>query len=157
MEMQGILIQDKDNGYLKIKLSDLLEEISQGSSFYWSILFIDGEICSDSDDVSEKIIDPINDSKDGKKISWKELNKLSGKFAQIFDIVVIGSQDQKLLKRYESQKQMCQKCEIVLELLDCSFWQVYSKDKKLISKLMKKFKDTESIDLSKMSDTFWWY
>lgn len=53
-------------------------------------------------------------------------------------MTLLGNQDLGLLKRYASEKEMYEKCAIVIELIDCSFWEVHAHEKALILSLQKK-------------------
>jgi len=148
MKTQGIRIKDlKENKVVAVKFPDILEEIPNGNSLYWSILYLDamgrlGE--GKSIPVFEK---QINDSENGFFITWADLNLLSKKFHQIIDITLIGCKDEKLLGRYETDEELHQTCDIVIEMIDSSYWEVFSKDEDLIARLKAKFRDTELLEI----------
>lgn len=48
-------------------------------------------------------------------------------------------------RRYEDEKEMYKTCDLVIDLIDCVFWEVYSKDQNFLDKLERKFQETESI------------
>jgi hypothetical protein len=143
MISKGIRITDKDDSVVTVELLDILQEIHQGSVFYWSILLLDS-----SGDLGEGHSIPefekeIYDSKNGYFISWKELNELAKKFYQIYDITLIACSNKDLLKRYANDLEMYEKCDIVIEMVDCGYWEVFSKDENLIKRLSLKFKKIE--------------
>ena len=41
---------------------------------------------------------------------------------------------------------MYETCDFVIEMIDSGYWEVFSKDKTLIDKLAKKFKDTQFLE-----------
>lgn len=62
------------------------------------------------------------------------------KFFQIKDITLLGCIKKDLLKRYETDEEMCEACDIVIVMFDSSYWEVFAKDKGLIERWAKKFK-----------------
>lgn len=144
MESTGIRINDlKENGVVSVRLPDILEEIQNGNLFYWSILYLEatGHLGEDlSIPVFEK---QIYDSEKGLFITWEDLNVLSKKFYQIIDITIIGCKGKDLLKRYENDQEKYEICDFVIEMIDSSYWEVFSKDEVFINRLAKKFKAIE--------------
>ena len=63
------------------------------------------------------------------------------------DIIVIGSKDKDSLHRYDNDQEMYESCDIVIEMVDSNFWEVFSKDPSLIARLKAKFKETELLAL----------
>lgn len=147
MELKGIRIEDlTENGIVSVKLPDILKEIPNGNSFFWSILYLyvlgplkDGL----SIDILEK---QINGSEKGLFITWNDLNILSNKFHQIIDITIIGCKDKNLLRRYETDQEIYEMCDIVIEMIDSSYWEVFSKDIALINRLAIKFNDVKFLE-----------
>ncbi len=41
---------------------------------------------------------------------------------------------------------MYQSCDIVIELIDCAFWQIFTKDQELIDRIKRKFKEVELLE-----------
>lgn len=83
----------------------------------------------------------IDDAKNGLFIDWNDLNILSKKFYQIIDVTIIGSRDKNLLHRYENDKDMYKTCDIVIEMIDSGYWEVFSNDEEFINRLVLKFKN----------------
>jgi len=120
MQAKGIRISDSKGNILAPTLSDILEEVSGGSSFYWSILdlYASGDLREgQSIPVFER---EIYDSEKGFFITWDELNSLAKKFYQVIDITLIGCQDKSLLCRYDSDQEM-ETCDIVVEMIDSCY------------------------------------
>jgi len=141
MNSKGIRILDKKNRVVTTTIFDILDEIHDGNLFYWSILFLRA-----TGNLGEGLSIPIfqkqiRDSVNGLLITWNELNLLSKKFYQIIDITLIGCKDVNLLHRYENDQVMYETCDFVIEMIDSNYWEVFSKDEKLINKLAAKFKD----------------
>jgi len=146
MKTRGIRISDGIDDILSPTLPDILKEIYNGDSFYWSILFLHA-----SGDLGEgksipEFEEQIYNSEKGLFINWEELNILSGKFFQIIDIIIIGCQNESLLHRYENEHEMYETCDIVIELHDSCFWEVFSKDEQLINRLASKFNEIKFLE-----------
>ncbi|HEV8051907.1 MAG TPA: hypothetical protein VGP47_05385 [Parachlamydiaceae bacterium] len=146
MKSQGIRIEDKVNNVVNVGLLDILKEIEKGYSFYWSILFLDfiGNLGENRPNPSFSY--EINESKNGFRIGWMDLNSLSSNCEQIIDIIVLGCKDQEFLKRYEDDQEMYETCDFVIEMVDSTFWEVFSKDESLIKRLAAKFKTVEFLE-----------
>ena len=145
METKGIRISDGDE-VLEPTLSDILEVITDGHLFHWSILHLYA-----SGDLGEGKSIPefekqIFDSEKGFFIDWNDLNRLSRKFYQIIDITLIGCRDKNLLCRYSNDIEMYKTCDIVIELIDSGYWEVFSKDQELINRLASKCKEIEFLE-----------
>jgi hypothetical protein len=147
MSTKGIRISDGNGNILSPALSDILKEVTDGNSFYWSILFLDGTPNLGQGHFLTEYERKINNSENGLQINWEELNELSGKFFQMFETIILGCKDLKLLRRYEQEKEMYTTCDIVIDLIDCAFWEIYSKNESFINKLKEKFKEVEVIEV----------
>lgn len=142
----GIRILDKENRVVTVELPDVLMEVRDGDSFHWAILFLDsmGDLGEGkSIPVFENM---INNSQEGLLINWEDLNVLSKKFYQIFDLILIGCRNKDLILRYQNDQEMHNTCDIVIEMIDSSYWEVFAKDLSFIERLEKKFKQVEWLD-----------
>lgn len=139
----GIRILDKENRVVIVNLPDILCEIQNGNQFHWSILYLytTGNL-GEGKSIPE-FEDQILESDRGFFLSWKDLNTLAEKFEQIYDIVILGSMNEDVIKRYNTDEEMYEACDIVIVMFDSSFWEVFAKDKGLIERWAKKFKDVE--------------
>ncbi len=135
------------NDILRIKLSDVLAEIPNGDSFLWSILFIDGTPNPGQGKHLAEYKNQINESEDGLRVEWKDLFNLSSQFYQIFEIIVLGNYDVNALHRYKNETEMYKTCAITIELIDCTFWEIYAKNQEIISNLSKKFPQFEFLEI----------
>lgn len=143
MNTKGVRILDKENGVVSVQLHDILREVSNGHLFTWSILCFDSMVDLGKDKSILEFEKVINDSKKDSFITWEELNILSKKFHQIIDMVLLGCKDKNSLRRYEHDRDMCETCDIVIDMIDTSYWEVFSKDDHLINRLASKFKDIQ--------------
>ena len=143
MTTKGIRILDKKNRIVWVELPDILKEISNGNSLHWSILYLYATGHLGANQAMPVFEQQIRESEKGLLISWEELNGLSQKFWDLMDITLIGCKDRNLLRRYETDQKMYEVCDIVIEMIDSSYWEVFSKDEELINKLAVKFKEIE--------------
>ena len=146
MKSKGIRIEDTKNQFQCIDLVEILREIKK-KNYYWSILFLDG-MGNLGDNISiPEFEKQIFESQNGVLISWDELYDIATKLEQIIDITIIGCNDLKLVRRYDTEEEMYETCDIVIEMVDGDCWEVFSKDENLINELAGKFKNTQFLDI----------
>lgn len=146
MKTFGIRILDKINRVVSVNLTDILQKIHNGEEFYWSILFFDACGKLDGDKSIQELSDEINDSEKGLYTDWKNLNSLASRLDEIIDMLIIACKDKKLLQRYENEQVMYETCDIVIDMFDSGYWEVFSKDKQLIESFASKFKEIKFIE-----------
>lgn len=143
---KGIRISDCTDNVVTVNLLDILTEVKNGESFFWSILFLDA-----TGDLGENISIPefckeIRISEKGFFISWKELYSLAGKFWQVIDITLLGCKNKSDLHRYKRDQEKYETCDFVIQMCDSSFWEIFSKDNAFIWRLASKFKEIEFLE-----------
>lgn len=146
MKTLGVRILDKRNNVVSVELADILVEIQDGSLCYWSILYLQatGDLGEGkSIPVFEK---QIHDSENGFFIDWIELKNLSKKFWDLMDITLLGCRNQNQLCRYPTEQEMYETCDYVIEMIDSSYWEVFSKDGEFIDRLSEKFNDVKHLN-----------
>ncbi len=146
MKTKGIRILDTIDRVVSVELLDILEEIPNGSQLHWSIQFIEATGDFGDEKLTSLSENQVREGEHGYDLTWKSLNKLAKKFDQVIDILIIGCRNMKLLVRYENDEEMYETCDIVIEMIDSSFWQVFSKDTSLIERLAAKFKKVEFLE-----------
>lgn len=151
MTVKGICISDKDDHHLKVTLFDILEEISNGDQYKWAILFLDGMPKEGKGKQLLELKELIENSHRCLSVNWKELLKVCDLFFQLYEIVFIGCKSERDIKNYKSDKEMFESCDIAAVLIDCSWWEVSSKDSNLIKQYESKFTDTKPLDISQLS------
>lgn len=144
---KGIRINDATpEGFLEPTLPDILAKINNGESFYWSILFLNASGHLGEGKSIVEFSHFINKSERGFFIGWGELNDLAKKFWQIIDILILACHDKQLIKRYENDQDMYETCDIVIELFDSCFWEVFSKNEQIINNFASKFNNIEFLE-----------
>lgn len=106
-------------------------------------MFLDGTPIPGKGNIVSEYKNKINKSNEGLQTNWDETFLIGNEFFQIFETIILGCKTQEFLHRYNNDLEMYQSCDIVIELIDCAFWQIFSKDSELIDRLNKKFKDVE--------------
>jgi len=141
MTTKAIRILDKINNIVNVELFDFLKEISYVQYINWAILYLDaiGHLSEDTSIIM--FMEQINKSENGLLISGNDLILLSNKPLEIIDIIIIGCENANLLHRYETKQEMYQTVDIVIQMIDSSFWEVFSKDEKLIDRYIEKFEN----------------
>jgi len=125
-----------------VSLSDILNNF-KGEHLHWSLLYLwaTGDLGE-----GKSIIDleeTIANSPKGLSLSFIELKKLSNCFYQVIDTIIIGCTKIDDIRRYDTDEEMYYKCEIVIEMVDSSYWLIYSKNKEQIKQFARKFKNSE--------------
>ena len=142
MKIYGIRILDKDKHVVSVRLVDILVFIELGGLFYWMITFSDVMPSRGNEDFimeMEKQITPLR----GCPINWKDLKLLSDKIYQEIDLTIVGCKNKRFLYKYSTDQEMHEMCDISIEMIDSSYWQVFSKDEDLINRLTSKFKEVK--------------
>lgn len=148
MDANGIRINDSVGNILSVTLSDILSEISEGNKYNWAILFLDGITNENQEVTLFDLQEAIKNSQNCLMINWNELLKLSPVFFQMYEATILGCLDTRNLKKYKTDREMFESCDIVLNLIDCVWWEVFSKDSNLINRLKCKFKETEPLEIT---------
>lgn len=146
MKVKGIRILDKKNRIVCVRLSDILKEIHNGNLLHWSILHFHASGHLGEGKSIPIFTQQINESDKGLFIKWDDLNLLANKLYEVIDILIAGCGDESLLIRYENDQEMYEASNIVIEMVDSGYWEVFSKDKDLINRLAAKFKETKFLE-----------
>lgn len=146
MKTNAIRINDKEDAQISVNLPDILAKIHNGDEFFWSILFLyaSGNL-GDGNSIVE-FENKINGSESGLLISWQDLHILSHKFFQVIDILIIGSKNESLLHKYTSDHEMYETCNIVVQMIDGSYWEAFSHDRTLIDRLAASFEQIKLLN-----------
>ena len=145
MTSSGIRISDsKDNAC--IPLEDLLPIINE-SNLNWALLWIKVFPKREQGESVMELEPKVNGSPNGFICSWEFLLDLAKKFHQEIDLLIIGSKSVQNLHRYKDDKEMYETCDVVIEMIDGGFWEIFSSDPNLIAKLKSRFRETEPLDV----------
>lgn len=146
MQSHGIRVSDSKDNVLNVNISDILKLIENGNDLKWCILFLDGTPKPEKANIVNNYKKKINGSKEGLKLKWNDICFIGDQLFQIYEIIILASKNQACLYHYASDQEMYQSCDIVIELIDCAFWQIFSKNKDLINAIKGNFKKTELLE-----------
>jgi len=148
MTNSGIRIYDskKESKYVCVPLSELLP-IIQGSNINWALLWLRAQPKLEHVESVVHLSGMVNESPNGFVCSWETLLGLAEKLYQEFDLLIIGSKSIQNLHRFKDDREMYETCDVVIEMIDGGFWEVFSSDPNLIAKLKTRFHETEPLDV----------
>lgn len=124
----AIKIAGSDSRYLSVTLKEILNCLTEGSKLNWSLLWISATGDLGQDISMLQYESDVNDSQNGRLISWAELDVLSVKVEQVIEMELIGSKFTNRLKRYDKHDTMYNECDYTIELVDSSYWIVHCHD-----------------------------
>jgi hypothetical protein len=142
MKTKGIRISDIKDGKC-IPLSGLLENISDEMQFLWALLWLDVTSIKNDGKYFVELQKKINQSEDGLLITFESLLETSKKIFQEINLTIIACKTKENLHRYKEDREMYETCDIVIEMIDGGFWEVFSKNIQWIDQLAKKFQNIE--------------
>ena len=144
MLRKGIRILDTINHAVSVNLGEILNEVPQGNTLTWSILFIAGLGLYRGKPLPDLELEVKNLSK-GILTNWEDLKYLTEVDENIEDLILIGSKDDHYLRKYMTDQEMFESCDFTIVFFDSCFWEVFSKDEAFINRLAAKFKKTTFI------------
>lgn len=135
-------IFDAGSGAAVPSLSDILSGL-EGDSLKWSLLSLwatgdlgEGKSVPDLENT-------IAEAPRGLLLSFSELKKLSTRFDQVIDTLIIGCSSSENIIRYDDDQEMFSACDVVIEMDDSTSWIIHSHDRNLIEQITSKFKNSE--------------
>jgi len=133
-----IQIKANRNHFIGISLLDILDLIDKPENYKWSILWIEaiGEIKNDT------MLDfeiRVNKSTSGYMVRFSDLVNLAKSFTRVIEILIIGDENINNLKRYDIDHEMHSNCNFCLELVDSSYWDIYSNDMIFLKTIKEKW------------------
>jgi len=142
MKSKGIRISDVKNGKC-IPLNNLLETIQEEKQFFWSWLWLDVTPLKNHGQYLMELQKKINQSEDGRTATFESILETSKKIFQEIDLTIVACKTKENLHRYKEDKEMYETCDIVIEMIDGGFWEIFSKNITWINQLAKKFQSVE--------------
>lgn len=142
MNTKGLRISDIKDGKC-IPLSEVLENVPYANQLNWALLWCDVTPIKEEGKPIIELQKKINESKDGFPCTFESLVDLSKRVFQEIEMLIIGCRIKNNLHRYEEDQKMYETCDIVIEMIDGGFWEIFSKDINWIDRLAKKYKAIE--------------
>ena len=152
MNAKGLRILDIRNNKC-IPLYEVLNEIAYANQLTWALLWCDVTSVKEEEEPVASLQRKVNESKDGLHCTFESLLELSSKIFQEIEILIIGCRAKEELHRYEEDQEMYETCDVVIEMVDGGFWEIFSKDVNLIDQLAKKYKMTEFLTSDFQNET----
>jgi hypothetical protein len=146
MKTYGIRILDKCNRIVSVTFQEILGEIKGGNLFRWSLLYFYGRGHLKNGKSMSFFEEEVNNSEHGTLFSWDSLLEFAESLDEVIDMLIIASKDPLSIVRYSNDQAMYEACEVVIEMVDSSYWEVFSKDRALIVRLAQKFKQVEFLN-----------
>jgi len=143
---KGIRISDSSNYAVCVDLNDILKELYQGATYYWSIQAIEINGYKGANDSVMNIEKEARASEFGRPISWGDLCALGNDVFQFIELILIASKKPENNIRLQERKKKYEISDIYIEMFDSSYWEVFSKDHTFIDRLSKKFKEIEFLE-----------
>jgi hypothetical protein len=128
-----------------VPLSELLTHIQNPDQLKWSLLWFDVIPIKDEGGFISRLTKNVNGSERGFYCDFDLLADVSRKIFQEIEILIIGCKTEEMLHRYEKDQKMYESCDIVMEMIDGGFWEIFSKNEGLIDQLSKKYKVVERL------------
>ena len=131
----GIKISgSKEKEYVDISLDNILSQIA-GEEYFWTLFYLEasGDIGED-----ESIVDleeRVAKSDIGLRFKWKNLNDLANKLDQVIDVVIVGCKNAYPDKRFSDDQEMYDHADIVVEMIDSSYWLIHSSEELVVSEV----------------------
>jgi hypothetical protein len=150
-KLKGIRIKDGLENYphtLGVTLEDMLSVISDiGARFRWAFLELDSGYKLDVDALPDyhKLAHMINEPAAGMGLHWNELVHIASSLDNSIMIVVAAYADESrrpVLGEKHTWTSFVDQCDVVLNLHDGSWWDIYAKDEKIKERFGKAFRET---------------
>ena len=141
-----IQIRDKTAHLLEPKLRDLLRIISgEGPALHWAILEFEavGNL-SPGPHVGE-INEIIKRSPSGFLLDWGHLVTIADKLLQAINATFVGCRTAESLPGVHDSD-IYAKSEIVIEVVDSSWWEVYARDDRVVQRFIDAFHEVVIVD-----------
>ena len=115
--------------HIKIKksnstLEEVLKFVKQEDILWWSILWIKG-IGHFKDHSMLELEEKINKSILPLQFNLKEIKEILTNMDDIYEITIIGDCNKDNLKKYDNDENMISSCNVVIEKIDSSFWELH--------------------------------
>ena len=130
MTIRGVRILDTQGQVVAVKLTDILSSIKNGNTFHWATLFSDLTPKVGEGEFIISLEKQIESSDQGLVISWEDLLVLSNKIHQEIDLRIIGALEMQNLHRYETDQEMYETCDYVIEKIAYRDWETNPPDRK---------------------------
>lgn len=138
-ENYGIRLYGHDDFVLDVDLPLILAEVSQGEKYHWGVNSFEGMPKKEVDEQTLEKFKLLSESEDQTvRMTWKELNDFAASMHQIYDGYFFASQDEALVSTLQEGESLYSSYDILINMIDSSFCDVFTVDVNLIKRLAKK-------------------
>lgn len=127
----GIKIIDEN---LTVSLSDILNAI-EGSNYFWTLFYLEARGNVGEGKPIIDLEEQASDSDTGLRYEWNDLNDLAKKFDQVIDVVIVGREHGYADRRFSGDQVMYDNSDIVIEMIDSSYWLIHSQKELFVSEV----------------------
>ncbi|NGX37492.1 MAG: hypothetical protein K1000chlam2_00648 [Chlamydiae bacterium] len=142
MKTKGIRISDLKEGKC-IPLSEVLANIPHASQLNWALLWFDVTPTEKEGKLLTELQKKVKESEEGLSYTFESLAELSKKIFQEIEVLIVGCKNKENVRRYKDDQEMYETCDIVIEMIDGGFWEIFSKDISWIDQLAEKYEEVE--------------
>lgn len=147
MTAQGIMLKDKKNGFILVHLRDILRVFDEGKDYCWGIYDFELIHCPKFDRGFNGKLHQIENLVDGYPLSWDELKFLANVMFQVVEGKFIASKNIDNIRKYESEEEIYENCELVIQMRDNQFWEIHIENEALLDKIKKRFSWYETLNV----------
>lgn len=131
-----IILKGEDKDILTLPLQKILALIEDINIYKWKLIWIDYDSCSDK---LAEFKEKVNNSEDGILLDPQELLHAPYLFDNLFDTVLLGDKNNENLHKLNNDNEMKMKCEFFIELVDCSYWEITTKNQSFMQNIKRHF------------------
>ena len=143
MSFQALRFGSKDSsGVLLEELVEVLEALPPSAvDLNWWLLDFDGV-----GDITEtgrtlmQLVRTVAEARVGISVTWEELLQIASNLDQIYEIVLFGAEAaEEPSARTLSLEELAKDGEVVVQLIDCRFWEIAAKERSVIEHVRERF------------------
>jgi hypothetical protein len=131
MDNKCIQIKNYVRTILVPLLPELLGYVRKDEFKFWSVLFVDGILKRGVTETFSEIEAMVNKSLNPPIFERDEFELFCNKYAVVIDIMIIASNDKSKLRRYENDEALVENSDLIIELVDSSYWFICANDRVL--------------------------
>ena len=134
--MEYVVVKRQGSGFARLELKDILAAIAQYADRYvWTIqdIYACGDIVEVTGVNYVTFEERVNSSDRGEALPFDTLCKLAEKFFDIFDITIVGYQDEESIPPVFKDKDWEGKCDVIITWFDSTQWELFSKNHEIMN------------------------
>jgi|GEM_PF-475509 len=130
--LEKFVFKGSEANCLNISFKDiLLQAESYIEDYHWCLLWFEATTSDREFNIIE-FENTVKQSQNGILISYRSLVDLSVKIDQTLELFLIGDKDESIIRNYNKNTNSINAGSISIELIDSSYWEISTGDKRLI-------------------------